>query len=91
MMPGEQIGWSSQYTTNPMEAIKRRARVRHNHLEWTDASPDLPDGDVEVILLYTKQEAAPSALSVTEWPVLDGGAYRGGTMRREDLYGEHGR
>lgn len=39
-----------------MEAVKRRARVRHNHLEWTNASPDLPDGEVEVLLLYTKEE-----------------------------------
>ena len=70
-----------------MEAVKRRARVRQNHLEWTDPSPDLPDGEVEVILLYTKEEAVQPALSVTEWPVLDGGTYQGGTMRREDLYG----
>ena len=74
-----------------MEAVKRRAHVRHNHLEWTDPSPDLPDGEVEVILLYTKEEAVQPAPLVTEWPVLDGGTYRGGTMRREDLYGEHGR
>ena len=71
-----------------MEAVKRRARIRHNHLEWTDASPDLPDGEVEVILLYTKEEAVEPLPSVTEWPVLDGGAYQGGTLRREDLYGD---
>ncbi len=49
-----------------MEAVKRRARIRHNHLEWTDASPDLPDGEVEVILLYTKEEAVEPLPSVTE-------------------------
>lgn len=74
-----------------MEAVKRRARVRHNHLEWTDPSPDLPDGEVEVILLYTKEEVVEPAPSVTEWPVLDGGTYQGGTLRREDLYGDDGR
>ena len=50
-----------------------------------------PTGEVEVILLYTKEEAVQPASSVTEWPVLEGGTYRGGMMRREDLYGEHGR
>ena len=73
-----------------MEAVKRRARIRGDRLEWTDAAPALPDGEVEVILLYAPAEPSRPK-SVAEWPVLDGGAYLGGSLRREDLYGSDGR
>lgn len=74
-----------------MEAIRQRARVRGGHLEWVDQPPTLPDGEVEVILLYTKEEKpSDQARSVSEWPVLNGGTYRN-AFRREDLYGAHGR
>ena len=72
-----------------MEAVKRRARVRGDRLEWTDEAPALPDGEVEVILLYAP--SAPRSKPVAEWPVLDGGGYLGGSLRREDLYGDDGR
>jgi hypothetical protein len=73
-----------------MEAIRQRARVRDGHLEWVDP-PALPDGEVEVILLYTQQEQpSDEDVSISEWPVLDGGTYRD-AFRREDLYRAHGR
>ena len=74
-----------------MEAIKLKARVRKAHLEWLEPLPDLPEGEVEVILLYTTPEAERKAVLATEWPALDGGRYLGGTLRREDLYGDDGR
>ena len=76
-----------------MEAVKRRARVCKDQLEWTDEAPALPDGEVEVILLYASEdsEQAPPPKPLAEWPALDGGAYLGGTLRREDFYGNNGR
>ena len=73
-----------------MEAGKLKARVRDAHLEWVDTLPALPDGDVEVILLYQQQEKR-AAIPATEWPSLKGGKYLGGSLRREDIYGDDGR
>ena len=74
-----------------MEAVKRRARVRGDQLEWIDEVPALPDGEVEVILLYATEAQGQSAKPLAEWPVLDGGTFRGGTLSREDVYGDDGR
>ena len=73
-----------------MEAIKLKARMRDAHLEWIDTPPTLPDGEVEVILLYQRQEKHP-AIPATEWPSLKGGGFLGGSLRREEIYGEDGR
>lgn len=75
-----------------MEAVKLKARVKANaELEWLD-TPNLPEGEVEVILLYKqREEHLNEAISPLQWPVLDGGEYRGGSLRREDMYGDNGR
>lgn len=78
-------------TVTLMEAIRQRARVRGGHLEWIDHPPALPDGEVEVILLYTQEErSSDQPRSISEWPVLEGGTYHD-SFRRADLYEEHGR
>ena len=50
--------------------------------------PQLPEGEVEVILLYEREQvnAQSSALSPLSWYVLKGGRYLGGALRREELY-----
>lgn len=83
-----------------MEAIKLSARVRPDGtLEWSEPLPKLPVGEAEVILLLpaggeeekpSRARAADETLAVN-WPRLKGGHWRGGTLRREDLYGEAGR
>ena len=73
-----------------MEAIKLKARIRDARLEWLAGPPDLPDGEVEVILLY-QPDGAQAVRLATEWPALEGGEYRGGSLNREELYGDDGR
>ena len=73
-----------------MEAVRLKARVRDAHLEWIDPPPALPDGEVEVILLY-RSETPRTGRPATEWPSLNGGRYLGGSLRREDIYGADGR
>jgi hypothetical protein len=50
---------------------------------------------VEVILLYERKqyynEEEVISSSVMAWPVLDGGEYLGGKLRREELYDDDGR
>jgi len=73
-----------------MEAIRVKARVGPNReWEWVEEPPELPEGEVEVILLY-EQGRDGSGTPPSEWPVLDGGKYEG-SLRREDIYDENGR
>ena len=87
-----------------MEAIKLTAHVQPDGtLEWPEPLPNLPAGDAEVLLLVpTAPERAMSAskasssepsedVLATNWPRLRGGNWRGGALRRKDLYGEEGR
>ena len=68
-----------------MEAIKVKARIGPDQeITWLEPLPELAQGEVEVILLYTKSEYPKTA--VTSWPILDGGRYLGGSLRREDIY-----
>ena len=74
-------------------AIKLRGRIQSNRLIELPRLPlDLPEGQVELILLYPsksiREETRPSPL---DWPILDGGRYLGGTLRREEIYGDAGR
>lgn len=75
-------------------AIKLKGRIQPDRrLELPKLPPELPEGEVELILLYERKHVSetdtlPSPLS---WPVLDGGQYLGGTLRREELYDDDGR
>lgn len=73
-----------------MQTIRLRARVGpDSEWEWIEKPPELPEGEVEVILLYEEERdgAGPSPL---EWPVLDGGRYLGGALTREEIYEDNG-
>jgi len=76
-----------------MEAIKLRGRIGVNTtLEWLEPLPDLPPGEVEIIVLYEHRPVQKKKpLSPDQWPVLDGGQYLGGSLRREELYDDDGR
>ncbi len=77
-----------------MQAIRLKGRVGPDRkLEITAESAELPEGNVEIILLYrqdqlNERQEFPSPLT---WPALDGGRYLGKSLRREDLYGNDGR
>ncbi len=76
-----------------MEAIKLKAHVGEDaRLEWLEPLPPLPQGEVEVIFLYENPlPTAEERPSPAEWPVLKGGKYLGGSLRREDIYDDNGR
>jgi hypothetical protein len=74
-----------------LQAVRLKGHIGHDRkLEIMDNSSDLPEGDVEVILLYSKAKSDKERkpLSPLMWPVLDGGRYLGGSLRREGLYGD---
>ena len=77
-----------------LEALKLKGIVKPGRqLELPKLPPELPEGEVEVILLYQRRqgegEIVPS--SPMAWPSLDGGRYLGGKLRREELYDDDGR
>lgn len=77
-----------------LEAIKLKGRVRPDRrLEVPTLPPELPEGEVELILLYEREQAnaQPTALSPLSWPVFKGGRYLGGALRREEFYDNDGR
>lgn len=55
-----------------------------------EPSSNLPEGDVEVILVYNKNQNIEK-LSPLTLPSLNGGRYLGGSLRREDFYDDYGR
>jgi hypothetical protein len=77
-----------------LEAIKLKGRIQPDRrLELPRLPPGLPEGEVELILLYERKPTGEdkTSLSPLAWPFLDGGQYLGGTLRREELYGDDGR
>jgi hypothetical protein len=76
-----------------LKAVRLKGRIRSDRqLELIDTPPDLPEGEVELILLYERKplKSVP-ALSPLLWPVLDGGTYTGGNLSREKIYDDDGR
>ena len=77
-----------------LQAIKLKGHIGPDRkLKITVDQIELPEGDVEVILLYPQEQIdgrleRPSPLT---WPALDGGRYLDGTLRREEIYGGDGR
>ena len=77
-----------------MQAIKLKGRVGPDKkLEITAESAELPEGDVDIILLYRQgqPDEKREVLSPLTWPTLHGGRYLGKSLRREDIYGDDGR
>ena len=75
-------------------AIKLKGKIQPDRrLEKPKLPPELPEGEVELILLYERKQVSETEalLSPLSWPVLDGGRYLGGTLRREELYDDDGR
>ena len=82
-------GWRSWDMSLAMEAIKLKGRIRPDRqLELPELPPELPEGEVELILLFEREPAteAVQPLSPLCWPVLDGGKYLGGTLGRDEIY-----
>ena len=75
-------------------AIKLKGRIQPDRqLELPCLPPELPEGEVELILLYERKQLNEkiALLSPLFWPALDGGRYLGGTLRREEIYDDDGR
>lgn len=77
-----------------LQAIKLKGHIGPGRkLEITESCIDLPEGDVEVILLYLKKRSDEKLerLSPLAWPTLNGGRYLGGALRQAEIYGDDGR
>jgi len=82
-----------------LQAVKLKGRIGPDgRLEILDWPAGLPEGEVEVIVLYSpvqpgEQAARPSPLA---WPALnlpahDLGRFLGESLRRKELYNDDGR
>ena len=74
--------------------MKLRGRIHPGkQLECPRQPPESPEGDVELIVLYEREHWSEeiTPLSPPSWPLLDGGRYLGGTLRRDELYNVDGR
>jgi len=76
-----------------MEAVKIRARIGPGaKLELLEPLYALPSGEVELILIYTRKPSPPvRPIPVAQWPILNGGRYLGGALRRSEMYSDDGR
>ena len=76
-----------------MEAIKLKARIKGSAiLEWLEPLPELPEGEVEVILLYKGDGGLEKKISPSDWPVLHGGRYLlNDHLSRNQIYEDNGR
>jgi hypothetical protein len=77
-----------------LETVRLRGIVRPGRrLELPQLPAELPEGEIEVILLYERKanEERVIPLSPLAWPTLDGGRYLGGSLRREEFYDDDGR
>ena len=75
-------------------AIKLKGRIQPDRqLELPGLPTELPEGEVELILLYERKQLNEKVdlVSALSWPVLDGGRYLGETLRREEIYDDDGR
>ena len=71
-----------------------RGRIHPDRqLECPSLSPESPEGDVELMVLYEREQMSEeiTPLSPLFWPVLDSGRYLGETLRRDELYDVDGR
>lgn len=79
--------------------LKLTAHVRADGtVEWPDLPDDLPPGEVEIIFRYragnstsVREEKQPQPRRATDWPRLRGGRWKKTSLRRSDLYEDHGR
>ncbi len=77
-----------------LQAIKLKGHIGPDQkLEITENQVELPEGDVEVIVLYSQDQSDRRAgrPSPLVWPKLDGGRYLGNSLRREEIYNDDGR
>ena len=82
-----------------LQAVKLKGRIGPDgRLEILDGPAGLPEGEVEVILLYpaVRPEEKGDKLPPEEWPVLklpvhDLGEFLGKSLRREEIYNDNGR
>jgi hypothetical protein len=77
-----------------LKAIKLKGRIGPNQkLEIIEKPVDLPEGSVEVILIYSQDVSSKKIErpSPSTWPTLKGGRYLGGNLSREEIYDDDGR
>ncbi len=78
--------------TASIQAIKLKGHIGpEQKIEITENPSELPEGDVEVILLYHQNQSFKKRPPPLTLPALNGGKYLGGSMRREEIYGDDGR
>jgi hypothetical protein len=85
---------SSEGVCPMLGATKLKGRIQPDRrLELPVLPRELPEGEVELILLYERKQISerPALPSPLSWPVLDGGRYLGGMLRREEIYDNDGR
>jgi hypothetical protein len=84
------LNMSNSETT--LQAIKLKGYIGSDQkIEINEHPSNLPEGDVEVILIYNKNQNINKHLSPLTLPSLHGGRYLGGSLRREDIYDDDGR
>ncbi len=77
-----------------LEAVKLKGVIKSDRqLTLPKLPTELPEGEVEIILLYERKPVNRQIATLTplNWPVLEGGQYLGGALRREELYNDGGR
>jgi hypothetical protein len=75
-----------------IQAIRLKGHIgTDKKIEIKENITELPEGDVELILLYRQNRSLKKRLSPLTLPSLDGGKYLGGSLRREDIYDDDGR
>jgi hypothetical protein len=85
---------SSKGVCPMLGAIKLKGRIQPDRqLELPVLPAELPEGEVELILLYERKQIGEKTalLSPLSWPVLHGRRYLGGMLRREEIYDDDGR
>jgi len=79
-------------STTTLQAIKLKGYIGPDQkIEIIEHTSSLPEGDIEVILIYNKNQNVRKNLSPLTLSSLDGGRYLGGSLRREEIYDDDGR